>query len=125
MTTLGKLDLESGGKGWWESKHVKVESTNANPLGLEAQHHLEVRLEMTAIIALKILPSVDKPLGLMLALQKALHLALGEKRSWELHLTSDSRGPEGRQETFRISSLIEQVHPGVPMPLQRDWDIEP
>lgn len=125
MVTLGTLGLESRGKGWLESKCVKAESTKAIPLGLEAQDHLEVHLEMTAIIALKILPSVDKPLGPMFALQKALHLALGDKRSWELHLTSDSRGPEGRQGTFRISSLIEQVHPGVPMPLQQDWDIEP
>lgn len=71
MVTLGKLRLVDRGKGCWESKRVKVESTNAIPLGLEAQHHLEVRLEMTAIISLKILPSVDKSLGPMLALQKA------------------------------------------------------
>lgn len=52
-------------------------------------------------------------------------LALREKRSWERHLTSDSTGPEGRQKTFRISSLAEQAPPGVPMLLQPDWDIEP
>lgn len=73
MVTLGKLGLVDRGKGWWESKHVKVKSTNAIPFRLEAQHHLEVCLEMTAIISLKSLPSVDKPLGPMLALQKAPH----------------------------------------------------
>lgn len=56
MVALGKLGLVDRGKGWWESKRVKVESTNAIPFRLEAQNHLEVRLEMTAIISLKSLP---------------------------------------------------------------------